>query len=60
MKTICKESKNGATARATEFYDLAAAIRFMKEKQQQGYITTFPDRTPNNKFIVYTWRKENA
>ena len=58
MKTICKENKNGTTASATEFIDLAAAIRFMKQKKEQGYTTTFPERTTNNKFVVYTWRIE--
>ncbi len=58
MKTIYKKTKNGTTARADEFYDLASAIRFMKEKKQQGYTATFPERITNNKFIIYTWRKE--
>lgn len=58
MKTLYKENKNGTTARATEFYDFSSALRFMKEKQLQNYITTFPERTNHNKFIVYTWRKE--
>lgn len=58
MKTICKENKNGTTARADEFCDLASAIRFMKEKKQQGYTATFPERIGNRQFIIYTWRKE--
>ena len=57
MKTLCKETKNGTTATATEFCDLAAAIRFMKEKQKQHYVTTFPDWT-GKAFVVYTWRNE--
>ena len=39
-------------------FDLAAAIRFMKQKKEQGYTATFPERTTNNNFIVYTWRIE--
>lgn len=58
MKTICKETKNGTVARATEFCDLAAALRFMNEKKRQGYTATFPERTNDKKFIVYTWRIE--
>ena len=58
MKTICKENKNGMTARADEFCDLASAIRFMNEKKKQGYTATFPERIAQNKFIIYTWRKE--
>lgn len=58
MKTLFNETKNGTQARATEFVDLASAIRFMKEKQNQGYIATFPERIGNRQFIVYTWRKE--
>ena len=59
MKTLCQETKNGTTASATEFIELAAAIRFMKEKKKQGYTATFPERIGNQKFIVYTWRKNN-
>lgn len=58
MKTLCKETKNGTTASATEFFDFASALRFMKEKQKQGYTATFPERTTNNNFIIYTWRIE--
>ena len=58
MKTLYKENKNGTTARADEFCDLASAIRFMKEKKQQGYTATFPERIGNRQFIIYTWRKE--
>ena len=58
MKTICKETKNGTTASATEFCELRSAIRFMNEKKKQGYTATFPERTTNNNFIVYTWRIE--
>lgn len=57
MKTLFNETKNGTQARATEFVDLASAIRFRKEKQNQGYTTTFPSRA-GNVFVVYTWRKE--
>lgn len=58
MKTICKETKNGTTATATEFQEICSAIRFMKEKKKQGYVATFPERITNNNFIVYTWRIE--
>lgn len=43
MKTICKENKNGMTARADEFCDLASAIRFIKEKKNKAT----PPRSPN-------------
>ena len=58
MKTLFNESRNGTAARATEFCDLAAALRFMNEKKRQGYTATFPERTNHKKFIVYTWRIE--
>ncbi len=58
MKTLFNESRNGTTARADEFCDLAAAIRFMNEKKRQGYTATFPEQTNDKKFIVYTWRLE--
>ena len=58
MKTLFNESRNGTAARATEFCDLAAAIRFMNEKKRQGYTATFPERIGNRQFIIYTWRKE--
>ena len=57
MKTLFNETKNGMTARATEFSDLHAAFAFMKEKKKQGYIASIPDKN-GDKFIVYTWRKE--
>ena len=58
MKTLRKETKGGTTATATEFCELATAIRFMSEKKKQGYTATFPERIANQKFLVYTWRKE--
>ena len=56
MKTLCKEIKNGTEVRATEFYEIRSAIRFMREKEVQGYTATFPERTTQNNYIVYTWR----
>ena len=38
MKTLCKETKNGTTATATEFQELCSAIRFMKEKKSKKII----------------------
>ena len=58
MKTIGKEIKDGKEVSATEFYEIRSAIRFMREKQAQGYTATFPERTTNNNYIVYTWRIE--
>lgn len=59
MKTLKKEIKDGTTVNATEFYEIRSAIRFMREKELQNYIATFPERTENGNYIVYTWRKEN-
>ena len=58
MKTLFETTKDGTAARATEFCELAAALRFMNEKKRQGYTATFPERTNHKKFIVYTWRIE--
>ena len=58
MKTLFNESKNGTQARATKFVDFASAIRFMKEKQNQGYIAMFPERIGESQFIVYTWKEK--
>lgn len=58
MKTLCKEIKDGKKVSATEFYEIRSAIRFMREKQAQGYTATFPERTTQNNYIVYTWRIE--
>ena len=58
MQTKSYKAKDGTQARITEFSDLHAAFAFMKEKQNQGYFATFPERIGNRQFIVYTWRKE--
>ena len=58
MKTLCKEIKDGTTATATEFYEIRSAIRFMREMEAQGYTATFPERTNQNNYIIYTWRTE--